>query len=221
MSAQPSWTWAVLLVGAYLVGSLPAGLWVGRLTAGVDVRSLGSRRTGATNVQRVLGLRAGVIVAILDVAKGLVPVLLVSGLSGNPYLGSLAGLLAVVGHVWPVFAGFDGGRGVSTTAGALAGLAPVPFLCCFLVLAVTVAFSRYVSLGSLAAAFTVGPLTAAWLGHAPQSDAALIIAVLGGALVALRHADNVHRLLRGKERRLGGGRERSERPGAGQGGIEA
>lgn len=215
MTVQPSWTWALLLAGAYLIGSLPSGLWVGRLTAGVDVRNLGSRRSGATNVQRVLGLRAGVIVAVLDVAKGLVPVLLVRGLSGNPYLAAVAGLLAVVGHVWPVFADFGGGRGVSTTAGALAGLAPVPVLCCFLVMAVTVALSRYVSLGSLAAAFTVGPLTAAWLGHAPQSDAALIIAVLGGALVALRHQDNVHRLLQGKERRLGGSRERAELPGAG------
>ncbi|MEA2681826.1 MAG: acyl phosphate:glycerol-3-phosphate acyltransferase [Chloroflexota bacterium] len=205
--AQVSWTWAVLLVLAYLAGSLPTGLWVGRLTAGVDVRSLGSRRTGATNVQRVVGLRAGLMVAAMDVAKGLVPVLLVRAITGNAYLAAVAGVLTVVGHVWPVFAGFDGGRGVSTTAGALAALAPVPFLCCFLVMVAAVAVTRYVSLGSLAAAYTAGPFTAFWLGRSPETDAALVVAVVAGALVALKHPDNVHRLLHGTERRFGGKRE--------------
>lgn len=207
---HPSWTWAVLLVLAYLAGSLPTGLLVGRLAAGVDVRRMGSRRTGATNVQRVIGLRAGLLVAVLDVAKGVVPVLLVRGLTGDPYLAGVAGVLAVVGHVWPLFAGFDGGRGVSTTAGALVALAPVPVLCCFLVMAVAVAVSRYMSLGSLAAAYGAGPFTAFWLGRSPESDAALIIAVVGGALVALRHPDNVNRLLHGTERRLGRSTDRGD-----------
>ncbi|HEY8739883.1 MAG TPA: glycerol-3-phosphate 1-O-acyltransferase PlsY [Candidatus Dormibacteraeota bacterium] len=201
-----SWTWALLLLGSYLFGSLPSGLWVGRVTHGVDVRRLGSHRTGATNVQRSLGTGAGVTVAVLDVGKGLVPVLAVRALTGDPYLAAVAGVVAVVGHVWPVFAGFDGGRGVSTTAGAIAALAPVPFFCCFLVIAAVVLVTRYVSLGSIAAASAAGPLIAAWLGHAPQSDAALIVGLVAGGLVALRHADNVQRLLRGTERRLGGGR---------------
>jgi glycerol-3-phosphate acyltransferase PlsY len=201
-----SWTWPLLLLLAYLVGSLPSGLWVGRVTHGVDVRRLGSRRTGATNVQRTLGTGAGITVAVLDVLKGTVPVLVVRAMTGDPYLAAVAGVFAVVGHIWPVFAGFDGGRGVSTTAGALLALAPVPFFCCFLVMAVVVLTTRYVSLGSLAAAYTAPIWTAVWLGRSPEVDAALIVALLASSIVALRHADNLERLLHGEERRLGAGK---------------
>lgn len=198
--------WLPLLVLAYLLGSVPTGLWLGKMVAGVDVREAGSHKTGATNVQRVLGVKAGVAVAALDVLKGLVAVLAVRALTGDPYIGAVAGVVAVAGHIWPVFARFEGGRGVSTTAGAVCALAPVPFFCAFLVMAVVVLLTRYVSLGSLAAAYAVGPVAAVMLGRGPESDAVLVVAILGGGLVALKHADNVHRLIHGTERRLGSSR---------------
>lgn len=195
--------WLPLLATGYLIGSIPTGLWLGRVVAGKDVRDEGSRRSGATNVQRVLGTGAGITVAVLDVLKGTAAVLLVQALSHDPYLAAVAGFLAVVGHIWPIFGGFDGGRGVSTTAGAVLALAPIPFLGGFLVMVVVVLASRYVSLGSIAAAYAVAPLAAVWLGHGPESDAALIVAILAGGLVALKHADNLERLLHGRERRIG------------------
>lgn len=195
--------WLPLLGIAYLLGSIPTGLWLGRLVAGKDVRSEGSHRSGATNVQRVLGTWAGVTVAVVDVLKGTVAVLLVQAASHDPYLAALAGVVAVAGHIWTVFGGFEGGRGVSTTAGAILALAPIVFLGAFVVMAVVVLSSRYMSLGSIAAAYSLGPLAAVFLGRGLDSDAVLIIGVLAGSLVVLKHADNVERLLHGRERRLG------------------
>jgi glycerol-3-phosphate acyltransferase PlsY len=182
-------------VAAYLVGSVPTGLWLGRLVGGVDVRRGGSHRTGATNVQRTLGTRAGIAVLLIDFGKGLGVVLAVRALTGNDYVAAAAGLAAVVGHVFPLFAGFRGGRGVATGAGAVCGLAPAAVVLAFLTLAAVVTLTRYVSLGPI------------WVlllrGRTPQSDAALPLAIVTGALVALAHADNVQRLLRGRESRLG------------------
>jgi glycerol-3-phosphate acyltransferase PlsY len=200
---HPALWWLLLLVFAYLLGSVPTGLWLGRFVAGVDVRKEGSHKTGATNVQRVLGVRAGVAVAALDVLKGVAAVLAVQALTHDAYFAAIAGVVAVVGHIWTVFAGFDGGRGVSTTAGAVLALAPLPFFGAFLVMAAVVLLTRYVSLGSISAAYAVGILAAVSLGRTPESDAVLIVAILAGGLVALKHSDNVHRLLRGRERRLG------------------
>lgn len=206
---HPTLLWLPLLVFAYLLGSVPTGLWLGKLVAGVDVREEGSHKTGATNVQRVLGVRAGVAVAVLDVLKGVVAVLVVEALTQDPYIGAVAGVVAVAGHIWTVFAGFDGGRGVSTTAGAVLALAPLPFLGAFLLMALVVLATRYVSLGSIAAAYGVSLLAAGLLGRGPESDAVLIVALVAGSLVALKHADNLSRLLHGKERRLGGSRNRT------------
>ncbi|MGI8610011.1 MAG: glycerol-3-phosphate 1-O-acyltransferase PlsY [Candidatus Dormibacteria bacterium] len=203
--------WLPLLAFAYLVGSIPTGLWLGKLVAGVDVRQEGSHKTGATNVQRVVGVKAGVAVASLDVLKGVVAVLAVNAVTHDAYISAVAGVVAVAGHIWPILAGFDGGRGVSTTAGAVLALAPIPFFGAFLVMATVILLTRYVSLGSLAAAYALGPLGAIFLGRGPESDALLIVALGAGGLVALKHADNVHRLMRGSERRLGASKGRQSR----------
>jgi glycerol-3-phosphate acyltransferase PlsY len=195
--------WLLLLAAAYLLGSVPTGLWLGRVVAGKDVRREGSRRSGATNVQRVVGTWAGLTVAALDVLKGTIAVLAIQAVTHDPYVAAVGGVVAVAGHVWPLLAGFDGGRGVSTTAGAVLALAPLPFLGAFLVMALVVALTRYVSLGSIAAACAVGPMAAVLLGRGPESDAVLLVAVGAGALVVLKHADNMERLLHGRERRLG------------------
>jgi glycerol-3-phosphate acyltransferase PlsY len=190
-------------VAAYLVGSVPTGLWLGRLVGGVDVRRGGSHRTGATNVQRTLGTRAGIAVLLIDFGKGLGVVLAVRALTGNDYVAAAAGLAAVVGHVFPLFAGFRGGRGVATGAGAVCGLAPAAVVLAFLTLAAVVTLTRYVSLGSVIAGLSAPIWVLLLRGRTPQSDAALPLAIVTGALVALAHADNVQRLLRGRESRLG------------------
>jgi len=192
-----------LLVLAYLLGSVPTGLWLGKLVAGVDVRTVGSRRTGATNVTRTLGLGAGIAVGAVDVAKGFTAVALVAFLAGNPAAGALGGIAAIVGHNWPVFAGFRGGRGVATAGGAFLAICPPAFVCSMLCMAVAIAVTRYVSLGSIVAAVTGAiAATVAWRLHV-AGDAALLLAVPGSVLIVVRHADNIDRLVHGRERRLG------------------
>jgi acyl phosphate:glycerol-3-phosphate acyltransferase len=192
------------VAAGYLVGSIPTGLWVGRLVGGVDVRTVGSHRTGATNVQRSLGTAAGLAVLLLDFGKGFVPVVAVRMITGDDYLAAVAGLAAVVGHDWPLFAGLRGGRGVATAAGALAPLAPLALLLTFLCLVVTVALTRYVSLGSIVAGTLAAVVVALLRGHVTgQVDAALVVALVAGALILFKHADNLHRLLHGRESKLG------------------
>jgi glycerol-3-phosphate acyltransferase PlsY len=195
---------AVLVLAAYLVGSVPTGLWLGKVVAGIDVRSFGSHRTGATNVQRSLGTRAGIAVLLIDFAKGLLAVLVTRGLTGNDYVAAVAGLAAVVGHVWPVLAGFRGGRGVATGAGAVFGLAPLALLLAFATVTRVVAVTRYVSLGSVVGALSAPLWVVLLRGRTPQSDAAVPLALIVTALVVAKHVDNVSRLINGTESRLGG-----------------
>jgi glycerol-3-phosphate acyltransferase PlsY len=188
----------------YVIGSIPTGLWLGHIVGGLDVRTVGSRRTGATNVQRSLGTGAGVAVLVLDFVKGMVPVAAVSLATGNPYLAGLAGIAAVVGHVWPAFAGFRGGRGVATAGGALVLLVPIAVVLTFVVLVGVVALTRYVSLGSIVASALVPVMVALLFGHvSPDADAGILVALASGSLILLKHADNIGRLMRGQESRLG------------------
>jgi glycerol-3-phosphate acyltransferase PlsY len=193
-----------LIVAAYLLGSAPTGLTLGRVVAGVDVRTVGSHRTGATNVQRALGTRAGALVLLLDFGKGLVAVVAVRAITGNDYLAVIAGLAAVIGHVWPLFAGFRGGRGVATAAGVLAPFAPWALAITLGLMIITVVVTRYVSLGSMVAATAAAVVVAIlWRHVSPDADAGLLAAVLAGSLILARHADNLHRLLHGRETKLG------------------
>src|SRR5262245_592503 len=140
----------------YLGGALPWGLWLGRWFKGVDVRTVGSRNLGATNVYRSLGAPLGIATLVLDMAKGALPVAVVPGLAfardfpgGREWCMVTVALAAVCGHVWTCFAGFRGGKGVATTAGALLSLAPVAFAVFAGVFVLTVALTRYISLGSV------------------------------------------------------------------------
>jgi glycerol-3-phosphate acyltransferase PlsY len=191
-----------------LSGALPWGLWLGRWLKGVDVRTLGSRNMGATNVYRTLGPRIGIAVLALDIAKGAVPTWWVPGLrfaegfpGGAEWCRLGVGLAAVLGHVFTPFAGFRGGKGVATTVGVLLALSPLAFGVFVAVFVAAVAVTRYVSLGSI-----LGSLAfAATLGFtAPGGwrSATFGIGVAIAAVVVLRHRDNIHRLLRGEERRF-------------------
>jgi glycerol-3-phosphate acyltransferase PlsY len=202
---------AVSLGLGYLSGSLPWGLWLGRWFRGIDVRTVGSKNLGATNVYRSLGPRLGVATLLLDVAKGAVPVLLVPRLAltqafpgGREWCMVTVALAAVAGHVWTCFAGFRGGKGVATMAGVLIALAPVAFAAFAVVFAATLAITRYVSLGSVLG--SVALVIALGLGGI--SRPAFALGALLAALVILRHRENLGRLARGTERRFsfrGGG----------------
>ncbi len=204
---------AVLLL-SYLLGSIPTAIIVGRLKAGIDIRRHGSGNAGATNVYRVLGLGPAVIVVLVDVGKGLGAVLLATRIGLGPpaplsplLLQLLAGGAAVVGHVWTVFAGFHGGKGVGTTIGALAAVAPKAVAIALMVWIVLLLTVRIMSVASLAAALTL-PLVS-WLWQTRPDGSTSIELVLFTSVIALfifyTHRTNIGRLLKGVEPRLGRG----------------
>jgi glycerol-3-phosphate acyltransferase PlsY len=188
---------------AYLIGSIPSGLWAGRLARGVDVREVGSRRTGATNVQRSLGTPLAVAVLLADVLKGTLAVFLARALTGSDYAAVLAGVAAMAGHAWPLFAGFRGGRGVATGAGALLVFSPPALLVSFLAMAVVTGLTRYVSLGSITAGLAAPVVATMLVDAGGATDATILMAFGAGILVLCRHADNLERLRQGRESKLG------------------
>ena len=196
---------ALLLAAAYLVGSLPFSYLVVRLRTGRDVRTLGSGNAGATNVTRAAGKAAGLLAALLDLGKGIAVVLLSRRLGASPALVGGAAFAAVLGHCHPVFLRFRGGKGGATGAGALAVLALPAALSSVLVLALVIAWKRWVSLGTVTAAATAPLFVLAFqrLGRLPEGEGLLPATAAIAALVVARHHSNLKRLLAGTEPRLG------------------
>ncbi|HEX9780354.1 MAG TPA: glycerol-3-phosphate 1-O-acyltransferase PlsY [bacterium] len=198
MSAAQAAAW----IGAYLLGSVPTGFLVVRALAHVDVRTVGSGGTGATNAGRVLGRRGAVLVFVLDMAKGWLAVRVLAPWGGggaDPLMEWSCALLAVAGHCYPAWLGFRGGKGVATTVGALAGMLPVLALVFAAVWAGCAAVWRFVSVGSMAGAVAV-PVAQAALGLSVGETGFGILLAL---LIALRHRENVRRLVRGTEPKIG------------------
>ena len=196
-----------VLLAAYAVGSVPFGWLVPRCLGGFEIRSRGSGNPGATNVWRTMGPAAGLAVGLLDGAKGWLAV--AAARPGHPdtpeWLGLATALAAVAGHVWPVWLGFRGGKGVITSAGAFLALAPLPVLGAGVVFGAGLALSGRVSVGSLAAALALPALTAGLDG--PWRTRPLILAATAaGLLVWIRHRSNLARILSGSEPRLTGRR---------------
>lgn len=193
---------AVLL--GYLAGSVPFAFLLAR-RAGIDVRAVGSGNVGAANVMRATGTGRAVAVMALDVAKGATAVALAQLANGGAALAALTGAAAIVGHIYPVWLRFHGGKGVAVAAGVFAVLTPVATALASAIFLVMVWSTRYVSLGSIAATLALPP--AAWLVGAPVA----VVAVAWGvaALILFRHRTNLRRLREGTERRLGA---RLERP---------
>lgn len=201
---------AAALIGiAYLIGAIPFGMLAGQLAGGVDLRRHGSRRTGATNTLRTLGLGWAAAVLLLDVAKGVAAVLLVratylAGPPGSPeWVAAAAGAAAVVGHNWSAFIGFSGGRGVATSAGGLLVISPITLLILIPVMAAVIWRTRYVSLGSLVAAAAAPIITGVLSAAGIVGWAATGFALAAGVLIIASHGDNLSRLRAGTERRLG------------------
>jgi glycerol-3-phosphate acyltransferase PlsY len=197
-----NWFDAALVLGAYLAGSLPMGVIVARLTGARDPRTVGSGRTGGTNAWRAMGLWRGILVGLLDIAKGALPVLIATELGGSPTVRALAGVAAILGAWKSVFLAFHGGRGVATGIGAMAIIQPLVILLGAPVFFGVIALTRYVSLGSLIGSAFGGALMIPFvaLGFNPPAD--LIFAAGGVAIVWYAHRDNIGRLMRGEERKI-------------------
>jgi glycerol-3-phosphate acyltransferase PlsY len=187
---------AILL--GYAFGSVPFAFLLAR-RAGIDVRVAGSGNVGAANVFRTTGIPLGVVVMTLDMLKGVATVLLASAVEGTPAAIAAAGAAAVVGHIYPIWLRFHGGKGVAVAAGVFAVLAPIATIAAATVFLIVVWLSRVISLGSVAATVTLP--SAAVLSGASSS---VVTAAIGTAsLILFRHRANVHRILSGTERRLG------------------
>ena len=192
---------ALALALAYLLGSIPFALIAGKLH-GVDLREAGSGNLGATNVFRTLGRTAGVAVMVLDIAKGAAAVLVAVALTNNPW-PLAAAALAILGHVFPVWTHFKGGKGVAVGAGAMIGLVPSASGVLLVLWILLVVFTRYVSVASIVAALAAAPL--AYVCGAPWSYVVFI--ALAGVFVIYKHRENIVRLVHGDESRIQFGRK--------------
>jgi glycerol-3-phosphate acyltransferase PlsY len=189
---------AVLI--AYLLGSIPFGYLIVRLKTGGDVRQTGSGNIGATNVLRTTGRAAGVVTLLLDFGKGYLALLLAARLTdGDPWWTSAAALAVILGHAYPVFLGFKGGKAVASTVGAFLFLTPSAIGAVVLVFVVAVALTRYISLGSILAA-GLFPLAVYLIAHPPFP--VIFASLFAGAFIVYRHRENIVRLKQGNERVL-------------------
>jgi glycerol-3-phosphate acyltransferase PlsY len=192
-------TLALLLIAGYLLGSVPFAFLLTRRLRGVDLRRTGSGNIGATNVMRTAGVRTAIAVVVLDAFKGAAVVMLVGRTVPGIVAPAAAGVAAILGHIYPVWLRFRGGKGVATAFGVFAVLAPVGTILCFACFLGTVWVTRYVSLGSIVATMVLGPV--AYLTDAPTP--VVVAAVMTAALVVERHRSNLARLQAGTERRFG------------------
>ncbi|MDN5347634.1 MAG: acyl phosphate:glycerol-3-phosphate acyltransferase [Clostridia bacterium] len=190
--------WLIFMLLSYLLGSLPTAYLVGKYIGGFDIRRRGSGNVGATNAFRTMGPAPGLAVLLVDVFKGLIPVLVGKAL-GGPGMAAWGGLAAMAGHNWSVFLQFQGGRGVATAAGAVLAMSPAVLFWALLIWLAAVVISRYVSLGSIAAA-AAAPLLMLLFRQAP---AYILFSLASAALVIYRHRPNIRRLLAGTEPKIG------------------
>lgn len=218
---------AVVILLSYLIGSIPSSIWVGRLVKGVDIRNHGSGNAGATNTFRLLGWQPGVAVLAIDFFKGFVSSLWISQLAYqigtgpvslfpfwdvDPFLRIVCGIVAVIGHMFPIYSNFDGGKGMATAAGMLCGIEPVSVAITFGVFLIVMLASRYVSLASLVAAF-IYPLMLVMLRYGfgwTIDGSVLIFGAIAGLGIIIKHRGNISRLLKGTENQV-----RSFRPAVG------
>jgi len=190
---------SLIVVSAYLIGSVPFALLLARRW-GADLRQIGSGNLGAANVLRSSGVKAGVFVALLDISKGAASVALAQRLSqGAADASAAAGVAAIVGHIYPVWLGFRGGKGVAAACGVFAMLTPVAVVPALATFTAGIWFTRYISVGSVLASIVLPPVAYA-LGS-PFS--AVVAAIFASTLIVFRHRSNLQRVRQGTERRIG------------------
>lgn len=195
-------------ISAYLLGSIPTAVWVGKAWYDIDVREHGSKNAGATNTFRVLGKKPGIVVLLIDVAKGAlavsIPLLLVNFVDlqlaeHQDHLQIVAAVCAVLGHIFPVFAGFRGGKGVATSLGIIIGIQPLSAAICFGVFLIVFILSKFVSLGAIVASVCFPIIV--YILH-PESTEMQIFSLILGTAVILAHRKNIKRLVKGEESKM-------------------
>lgn len=204
-------TLVLIILFSYLIGSFPTGFVFAKIIKGVDIRTIGSKSTGATNTSRLLGTKIAIIVLLIDLLKGLIATVLISRLNfgdlGLPadWAQLIAGVCAVLGHVFPIWIGFKGGKGVGTGAGMLLGLMPLELIMGFALFIIVVALTRYISLGSILIAvfvFVALLVESVYLKYqVPISHFAVSIVFLLAILIT--HRGNIKRLINGTESKFG------------------
>jgi len=206
-----------VIILSYIAGSFPTAVIISRLIMKDDIRNHGSGNPGATNVFRVMGWKPGLVVVTVDIAKGLLAVLLFAPIAGSVQLDEtiikiIAGFSAIIGHVWTVFAGFRGGKGVGTAFGVFLGLAPVASLISFIAWGLVILITRYVSLASISAGFIFG-MVVGIRKYCFNVDVPLPIMILAGIVVLLifyTHRSNIKRLIHRKESKMGQKKDTSD-----------
>lgn len=207
----------VILILSYLAGSIPGSVWVGKLLHGEDIRKYGSGNAGATNVFRVLGWKAGVLATAVDLGKGLLAAGVIASIrldalpSGievwqiETVVRLMAGIAAIVGHMYPVWANFKGGKGVNTSAGVLFALTPITMWLTLAVFVIVLLTSRYVSLASLSAVVAFPSIIAIRryiFGIDALDPSLLVLSILMALGIVIAHRSNIQRLMKGTERRI-------------------
>lgn len=196
----------LLLFMAYLLGSIPTGVLLARIYGGKDLSKEGSGNIGATNVGRVVGKKAGIITLVGDCLKGIIPLLITMAVAGRiPWLISAVALTAFLGHLYPVFNKFKGGKGVATALGVFLVVSPLATLLAVMTFGLILYIWRYVSLGSIMAAGIMPAL----MGIFASSKIYIILALIVSGLVIYRHRENIKRLIDGNENKFGGEKEAS------------
>ena len=201
----------IVLILSYLVGSIPTAIIAGKLLKKIDIRDHGSGNAGATNVLRVLGWKAALVVLLIDMLKGYAAVTWivtiipdVHNIDTKAIYQIMAGASAICGHIWTIFAGFKGGKGVGTAAGVFFGLQPVPVFICLLVFIGIVSRTKYVSLGSMIGALLLPTilLVQYFFLDKPVPITHIIIAILLALLIVIMHRENIRRLIAGTENKI-------------------
>lgn len=191
------WTYLILIILSYLIGSIPSGLIVGKLFYQTDIREHGSGNLGGTNTFRVLGKRAGVIVTLADLLKGTLAVSLPAIFSLTEINPLIIGVFAVIGHMYPIFANFRGGKAVATSAGLILGINPLVFLIILVSFLITLLISKYVSLSSMITG-VIGIITTIIL----KEDQLLILTVILTIFIFYRHRENIKRIINKTEPKI-------------------
>jgi glycerol-3-phosphate acyltransferase PlsY len=190
----------LLSIVAYLIGSIPTGIVVAKILGAPDPRAVGSGNIGATNVGRVAGKAAGIITLVGDVLKGFLIILLAFYIFGNsPKEINIAGLAVFLGHLFPVFLKFKGGKGVATTLGVFLAIGPLQAILALIIFIILVAIFKYVSVASMIASVSI-PLL---LNLSPATNPYVPLAVVISVLIILKHSDNIKRLIQGTENKIG------------------
>ena len=196
------------IILSYLIGSVPTAILAGKLLKKIDIREHGSGNAGATNVFRILGWKAGLIVLAIDMFKGFAAVWWLVPEQSNPEMTALyqilVGVAAICGHIWTIFAGFKGGKGVGTAAGVFLALQPLPVLLSLIIFILIVSKTRYVSLGSMVGAslLPVVIFIKKYLFNYQISDLIFILSIILALLIIIMHRENIKRLIAGNENKL-------------------